>query len=246
MSDLAGVALQDAEVRGVVDESHDEQVVEFDLELGGDGEEDDGQDAGAVLARRLRDELLDPVGQALDVGAVGDEPELVLACTGRVLRRRDGGAQRERRVLGAVDGHLEQRGVGLVEQSADVCAGKSRGHQPERGQRRVSPADVGVGVEDVVAGVASGRVQRGAGIGDDDDAFGRVDAEVAERGLEGPPRRVGLHRRAGLRRHDERRALESAGLAVAVERRQDLPGCRRVEDHQRDARGAGDDLGREG
>ena len=63
--------------------------------------------------------------------------------------------------------------------SADVGAGQPARHQPERGQRGVAAADVGVGVEDAVAGLAGRLVQRAAGVGDDDDPRGRVDAGVA-------------------------------------------------------------------
>ena len=79
MSDLALVPLAEVELVRLVDDPHDLQVGRLGLDLGRDGQEHDGQDAGALLAGRLGDELLDPVGQADDVRAVGDEPELVAA-----------------------------------------------------------------------------------------------------------------------------------------------------------------------
>ena len=117
---------------------------------------------------------------------------------------------------------------------------RPRGHQPERGQRRVAAADVGVGVEDAVAGGAGGLVERGAGVGDDDDALGRVDAGVAERRLEGAPLAVGLDRRARLGRDDDDGALERRSMAP-----RHLAGVGGVEDHEVDAGGARDDLGGE-
>jgi hypothetical protein len=63
----------------LVDEAHDLQIGGLVLDLGRDRQQDDGQDAGALLAGRLCDELLDPVRQPDDVGAVRDEPELVAA-----------------------------------------------------------------------------------------------------------------------------------------------------------------------
>ena len=186
------------------------------------GQEHDGQDAGAVLAGRLRDQLLDPVGQADDVRAVGDEPELVAA------RRRAGdrGGEHEGGVVGAVDRDLEQRRLGLIEQLGDVDAGETGRHQPERGERGIAPADRRVGVEDAVAVGAGGDVERRAGVGDDDDPLERVDAEVAERRLERPLGGVGLDRRAGLRRDDEHGLRQPTGLGVAVQRRQHLARAR--------------------
>ena len=109
------------------------------LELGRDGQEHDGQDAGAVLAGGLGDELLDPVGQADDVRAVGDRGR---ACRARrAASAGDGGGEDERRVLGAVDRDLEERRLGLVEQLADVDTGEAGGHQAEGGQGRVAAAD---------------------------------------------------------------------------------------------------------
>ena len=66
--------------------------------------------------------------------------------------------------------------LGLVEQGLDVGSGQAARHQPEGGQRGVAATDVGVGVDDPVAGGAGLLVERAAGVGHDDDARGRVDA----------------------------------------------------------------------
>ena len=120
--------LAEVELVRLVDEAHDLQVCRRALELGGDGQQDDGQDAGAVLARRLGDELLDPVGEAHDVRAVGDETELVAARAAA----GDRGGEDEPRVVGAVDREFEERGLSLVQQLDDVGAGEAR---RERGRR---------------------------------------------------------------------------------------------------------------
>ena len=238
---LALVVLAEVELVRLVDDAHDLQVGGLAVDLGRDGQQDDGQDAGALLARGLGDELLDPVGQAHDVGAVGDEAELVAARLAAGDRR----GEHERGVVGAVDRDLEERRIRLVEELGDVDAGEPRGHEPERGERRVAPADGRVGVEDGVAVGARRHVERRTGVGDDDDALERVDAEVAEGRLERALGRVGLDRRAGLGRHDEDGLRQAAPLGVAVERGEHLAGRGRVEDHQRHAGRLGDDLGRE-
>jgi hypothetical protein len=137
-------------------------------------------------------------------------------------------------------GKLRGRGLRLVEQARDVGAGEAGRHQAERGQRAVAAAHVGVRAEHAVAVGARRLVERGARVGDDDDARGRVDARLAERLLVDALLAVGLERRSGLRRDDDGRG----GEAVA-QRSQHLAGVGRVEDRELDARGAGDDLGRE-
>ena len=77
-----------------------------------------------------------------------DEAQLVAprGCAAGDRRGED-----ERGIVGAVDGHLEQRRLGLVEELGDVGAGETRRHQPEGGEGRVAAADGRVGVEDGVA-----------------------------------------------------------------------------------------------
>ena len=173
-----------------------------------------------------------------DVGAVGDDAELVASGeAGRGDRR----AEHEARVLGAVDGERELDRLGLVEELGDVDAGEAGRHEAERGQRRVAAADVRVGVEDAVAGRAGRLVERRARVGDDDDALRGVDAGVAERLLVDAALAVGLDRRAGLRRDDERRCARAGRRA----RRATWPGSVESSTVSVDARRARDDLGRE-
>ncbi len=220
----------------VGDEPRDLQVGQVERQLGGVGRQHDGQEARAELAGGLRDELLDPLAEAHDVRAVGDDAELVLERRGA----GDRGAEHEARVRHVVDGELRGRGLRLVEQAADVGAGEAGRHQAERGQRAVAAAHVGVRVEDAVAVGAGRLVERGARVGHDDDARGRVDARLAERLLVDALLAVRLERGSGLRGDDDRRG----GEAVA-ERGEHLARVGRVEDRELDARGAGDDLGRE-
>jgi hypothetical protein len=173
---------------GVVDEAQDLHVRKVLGEFGGAGFENDRQDTGADLASGLGDELFRPVREPDNVGAVRDECQLVAAR----LRCRDCGAEDEPRVLGAVHGEGEGDGLCLVEEFSDVDAGESGGDEPECGQNGETPPDRWVGVEDAVAGGASGRVERGTGIGDDNDAAYGVDAGLAEGALEHAALAVGL------------------------------------------------------
>ena len=234
------------EVHGVVDEAHELHVGrrELGIGFGREGLQHDGQDAGAVFARRLGDELLDPVGQAHDVRAVGDEAEFV-AARGARGGSRDGGGEDQRGVARVVDRHLEQGRVGLVEDLRHVDAGEARGHEAERGERRIAAAHVRVGVEHAVARLARRDVERRARIGDDHDVRGGVDAEVGPGRLEGAAHRVGLDRRTRLRRDDQRRLGEAARLGVAVDRGEHLPGGGGIEDRQRQVRRRRDHFGRE-
>ena len=122
--------------------------------------------------------------------AVGDETQLVSA----QAAPGDGGREHERGIVGAVDGDLEKRGLRFVEELVDVDPGEPCRHESERGERRIAPSHVGVRVEDAVARFASGGVQGRSGVGDNHDPLVRVDAQVAEGGLEGATGRVGLDR----------------------------------------------------
>ena len=104
---------------------------------------DDGQDAGAVLAGGLGDELLGPVAEADVLGAVVDEHELVAQRVGAGHR----GAEAQRRVGVVVGGEQVGHRLGVVEQGLDVGAGEAARHQAERGEGGVAATDVGVGVD---------------------------------------------------------------------------------------------------
>ena len=170
------------------------------------------------------------------MSAVRDQAQLV------ATRHRGGDprGQAQGGVVGRIDRDLEERGLCLVEELVDVSTGEAGGHESERGERRGASADVRVGVEHAVARFASGDVERRARVGHHDDALDGVDADVAERSLERAPLRVGLDRRAGLRRHHE-----SGLLQTTVECGEDLARGRRVEDRERHAGGLGDHLGGE-
>ena len=176
--------------------------------------------------------------------AVGDETELVAARLA-VGGAGDRGREDERGVARVVDRHLEQGRVGLVEDLRDVDAREPGRHETERGQGRVAAADVRVGVEDAVARLARRDVERRSRVGDHDDVRGGVDAEVGPRRLERATGRIGLDRRAGLRRDDEHRLGQAALLGVAVDRGEHLTGGGGVENHERQVRGRRDHLGRE-
>ena len=85
-------------------------------------------------------------------------------------------AQPDARVVGGVGLERGTDRLRGVEQLADVGAGEPARHESERGERRVAPADAGVGGEHGVAGLAGGLLEGRAGVGDDDDPLGRVDA----------------------------------------------------------------------
>ena len=113
------------------------------------GLDDDGQDPGALLAGALGDELLGPVGQPHDAGAVVQQDQLVAQRGG--ARHRDAEAQGR---VGLVVGREDVGdGLGVVEQRLDVGPGQARGDQAEGRQRGVAAAHVGVGVDDAVAAV---------------------------------------------------------------------------------------------
>ena len=164
----------------------------------------------------------------------------------RGLAAGDRGGEHERRVVGAVDRDLEERRIRFVEQLGDVDAGETRGHQAERGERRVAPADGRVGVEDGVAVGAGGHIERRAGVGHDDDALERGRC----RGRGTPPRRRAWRNRS---RRSSRTSTTTTStvcvrppaFGVAVEGGEHLAGGGRVEDDERHARRLRDDLGGE-
>ncbi len=210
------LARRDVTLRGeVADEPDDLHVVQVLGQLGRGKAEDDREDALALLARGLRDELLGPVRETDDVGAVRDDSELVLERVGR----RDRRGEDQARILGGVDGQFVHRALGLVEQRGDVDPGQPRRHEAERGERGVAPAHVGVGVEHPVAVRAGGDIQRRARVRHDHDPRRRVDARVVERPLVEALLAVGLDRAAGLGRDHERGRLQPVAQGV-----QDLTG----------------------
>jgi hypothetical protein len=126
----------------------------------------------------------------------------------------------------------------LVEQPPDVGSGEPARHQPERGQGRVAAAHVGVGVEDAVASLGGRLVERGPGVGHDDDVRRRLEVGVAERLFVGALLAVGLDGPSGLAGDDHNGALELFGDRTAY-----VVGVGGVEDRELHAVGRADDLG---
>ena len=198
---------------------------------------DDRQDALVVLAGRLGDQLLGPVAEPGDAGVVVAQHHLVDA--GRVGHAEQG-AEPQPGVVGVVALEVRLDRGRLVEQPPDVGTGEPARHQPERGQRRVAAAHVGVGVEDAVAGLGGRLVERGARVGDDDDVRRRLEVGVAERLLVGALLAVGLDGPAGLAGDDHDGALELVGQGAAY-----VVGVGGVEHRELHAVGGADDLGGE-
>ena len=196
--------------------------------------QDDGQHPRAVLARALGDQLLRPVGESRDPGTVVDEDELVAQGLGAGHRR----AESKGGVGLVVFGQQVGYGLGLVQQLLDVDAGQAAGHEAEGGQRRVAPADVGVGVDDAISRRAGLLVQRAPGVRDDHDALGGVDAGVGERALVGTTLGVGLDRGAGLAGDHDDRTLEPV-----AQRCPHRVGVRGVQHGELDAGRCADDFG---
>ena len=220
-------------MRGVIDVHQPHEQLIRQLGAGGGVAHDDGQQALAVLAGALGDQLLGPVTEADGLGAGIYQHHLVSQRAGATECR----AQAERRVGVVIRPQRGRDCFGLVEQSTDVCAGQTTGDESERGQRRVPATDVGVGVEDGVTGVTGVLVERATGIGDNHDPLRRVDAGVLERLLVDAALRVGLDGGAGFGRHDDDRLLETVRQSSAHHVR-----LRRVQHRQRHAVGLADHL----
>ncbi len=152
-----------------------------------------------------------------------------------------GCAETQRRV-GVVVGREEVGDrLGVVQERLDVDPGEPARDEAEGSQCGVATADVGVGVDDAVAGLPGILVERAARVGDDDDPLGGVEARLGERALVGPALGVGLDGRAGLAGHHDDGPLEPVGQCGA-----DVVGVGEVEDGQLLACRRADDLGREG
>ena len=195
--------------------------------------DDDGQQALAPLAGGLGDELLGPVAEA-------DEP--APAATSTSLSRPET-APPPSTAPSASAGESSCRARPAAPRPSSSSApmstpARAGGHQPERGQRAVAAADVGVGEEDGARALLLRRLlERRARVGHDDDAARRVDAGGLEGGAGGPAVAVGLDRPAGLRADDDDRALE------LDQGRADLAGVGAVDDDERHPGRRADDLG---
>ena len=181
----------------------------------------DRQDAAAVLAGGLGDELLGPDA----VGAqrvVGDERELVAAGLGQ-LAERDAEPQAGVALLALAFLLGADR---AVEDGGDVVARHHGRDEPERAERAVAAADVRVAVERAAeALLVRERLQARAGVGDRDEV------RAVDVGAERLVHRHRLDRPARLARHDRDRLAQVELVEVLL----DLFGVRRVQHVQREA-----------
>ena len=138
----------------LADELHLQQVGGVPHGLGVAGGDDDGQQPGAVLARGLGDQLLDPGRQSGDAGPVVGEDELVAQRAGAAQGR----AELQARVVLVVGDQQVEHGLRVVQQGRDVHAGQAGGDQAERGEGRETPAHGRVRGED---GAPAGGLARG-------------------------------------------------------------------------------------
>ena len=141
---------------------------------------------------------------------------------------------------GASAASSSRAAAGSIQQRADVGAGEPAGNEPEGGQRGVASADVGVGLDDQVAGGRGVLVERRFGIGDDDQVVGWLEPGLLERVDVGTQQAVGFDRAARLAGDDDDGFLQAVRERVAHH-----VGMGGVEHRQGDAGGGADDLRRE-
>ena len=178
----------------------------------------DGDDPGALLARRLGDQLLHPGAERCHpLGR--DERELVPPGPGE---RAEHGAEMQARVLTGGDRRPagEPHAPGAVEKAGEVDAEEGGRHQPDVGQRRVAAADVGRVQEDSPEPPLAGLLlQRGAGVRDGHEVLARPVALRRAHPLpEEPEERVRLGGRARLGRDQVERARRIAPRRGAADR----------------------------
>jgi hypothetical protein len=201
-------------------------------DLSGGSGQGDRQHASAVLAGRLRDELLDPGAEApLGACGLGDGEHEPLGQTGRDRRGETRGG-----ILGGVAREGLAHVLRVRDQCAQIGSGEAGGHEPERGEGGETAPHVRIRVEHPPIRRAGLAVERRARIGDDHDALGGVDADRAERVGEGGQMAARLDGAAGLRAHDDRGARQ----LLRVEHAPHRIGVRGVDHGQLDTGPAGD------
>ena len=164
-----------------------------------------------MLARRFRDQLLEPHAERSDLRR-HDQGALVAAAfrggaehraeaKARVARRRDAGA------------HRGDGGAGAAQQFGDVDAEQRARHDAEVGKRRIAPAEVGIGAKHP-AEVLLGRqvVQLGARVGHHGELLGPSDPIPEEVEMA-----AGLERAAGFGGEDEEGSVGRQLLGVAMD-----------------------------
>src|SRR6218665_131064 len=91
----------------------------------------------------------------------------------------------------------------IIQQCRNIHTREPGGNKPKSCQGRISTPHIRVSVEDTVARGARGDIERGTGIGDNNDAISRIDASVVKGLLVHPALAVGFDRGARLRRDDD-------------------------------------------
>ncbi len=169
------------------------------------------QDAAALLAGALGDELLDPGAERPKLG-LGDDGQLVAAGQGGLAQH---GAEAHGRVLAGRDVRAARdgRGADAVEQPLEVGADQRRRDHAEEAQRGVAAADVrGVDEHGAEALVERLLLERRALVGDGHEVVaGVVSVQLPEALVEVGVEAGRLRGAAGLARDDEERRLEVHG-----------------------------------
>ena len=176
----------------------------------------DRNDGGAVLARGLGHQLLEPRAERRDAGRRKDR-QLVAARLGRLANHhteRDAGVGRGVLVATGV-GHLG----GLVEQASDVDASQRGRHRAERRQHGEPPADRRLTEGDGAEAIAFGHLLHlRSGIGDRHDVTSRLGLahHLLEPIEEVRKEDVGLERTARLARDEHERGTQVDGVVEAL------------------------------
>ncbi len=133
----------------VGDQTHDLHIVGTLRQLRSIGADDHGENARAVLARRLGDQLLDPIAETHDVRAIRHDDELVASR----FSPGDRCGQPKARIRLTVDGEGQRRRLGLVEKRVEIDPGEPGRNESEGGEGRVATAHRRVCREDAITSV---------------------------------------------------------------------------------------------